>query len=118
MLGKPRVSRNQHLDWSSSKKRVRINGSFYQDREEDEGHDGLPDFDLIRRDPLEDDEEPDVGEHREEGGHHEHDDLKHDIVVPSWREDLKLFFSLLVPKQHSFSVTEGAAGVFLTCLLA
>ena len=75
MLGKPRVSRNEHPDWASSKKRVWINWSFYQDREEDEGHDGLPDFDLIRRDPLEDDEEPDVGEDGEECRHNEHDDL-------------------------------------------
>ena len=62
---------------------------LYQNGEEDEGHDGLPDFDLVRRDPLEDDEEPDVGEHREEGGHHEHDDLKHVSVGLSWTADLK-----------------------------
>ena len=49
--------------------------SSYENWEEDECEDGLPDLDLVRRDPLQDDQEPDVGEHREDGRHSKHDYL-------------------------------------------
>jgi len=53
----------------------KVNKSLYQNGEQNEGQNGLPDFHFIRRDPLEDDEEPDVGEDGEESRHNEHDDL-------------------------------------------
>ena len=50
-------------------------GDDDEDGEEDEGHDGLPDLDLVRGDPFQNDYKPDVGEDGEQSSHHEHDDL-------------------------------------------
>jgi len=50
-------------------------GDHDEDGEEDEGHDGLPDLYLVRGDPFQHDEKPDVGKDGEQSSHHEHDDL-------------------------------------------
>ncbi len=47
-------------------------GQDDEDREGDERDDGLPQVDHVRRDELQHDEEPDVGEDREDGRHAEH----------------------------------------------
>ena len=47
-------------------------GQQDQDGEEEEGDDCLPQLDDVGTDPLKDDKEPDVGEHREECRHEEH----------------------------------------------
>ena len=47
-------------------------GQENQDGEEEERYDRLPQLDDVRTDPLEDNQEPEVGEHGEERRHEEH----------------------------------------------
>ena len=50
-------------------------GQAHQDREEEEGEDGLPDLDLSGAGDLQDDHQPDVGENRGWGCDAEHNKI-------------------------------------------